>query len=166
MAADAEAEFFEKTRAALALIKLRDPRRLARMQRQMPRILLVPQGGEFFDPGVRTYVMDRQVMRSRSPEEVALAIVHESTHARLRRLSLRPYPGDPARIEALCVREEVAFAELLPDADRLVEYARDKLQRPWWGEQQRTERYEHYMTGIGVPKWIVSIRRRLLKSSS
>jgi hypothetical protein len=144
---------------ALELIRMHSPRRFARVKRDLKRIALVARGGEIYDPGFRTYTVDLSVLARRSTEEAALAIVHEATHARLWNCNILTTPRNEARIEALCVSEEIDFASRLPHGAVLIEHARAKLEKPWWGDSTRAERMEDQLASLRVPKWMVAIRR-------
>jgi hypothetical protein len=49
--------------------------------------------------------------------DVASSLIHEARHARLERLGFRYSAERRVRLETLCTRAEIAFAERLPDAD-------------------------------------------------
>ena len=58
---------------------------------------------------------------------IAAVIVHEATHARLWRCGFGYDEDERHRIEAICVRRELAFARRLPDGRRLREFAQEAL---------------------------------------
>src|SRR3954465_3146194 len=82
------ATFFEKTQQAFDLLRKADPRRWARIQRDLRRVVLISGGGEFFFTKLRAYVMDGPSLRLRSSLEIASSLVHEATHARLYRAGM------------------------------------------------------------------------------
>jgi len=116
-----------------------------------------------YEHPLKTYTVDLQVLNRRSTEEVAVAIVHEATHARLCNSKIRTTPDNEARIEALCVAQEMDFASHLPNGAAIVEHARTKLKDPWWGAGVREQRLEDQLVSLGVPRWILSLRRLLRK---
>jgi hypothetical protein len=150
--------FVERICDALDLIGRTDSRWLQRILRNLSSFALVADGGEYFDPGLRTYVVDLKVLMARSVEEVAMTIVHEATHARLRRLHVRSTPANVARIEKLCVDQEVALAARLPDSDKWIARATAKLERPWWGSDQLARRIEAQLRTYGFPEWLIRLR--------
>lgn len=156
---------FGKIGEALALIQSYDPVRLARIRGHLKRIALVERGGEVYDHGLRTYLADAGVLRRRQPAEVAMAIVHEATHARLRHCGIRTTESNQARIEALCVKEEIAFASRLPDGAVFIEHARSKLHTPWWGKAESARRADDQLRSLRVPEWVIRLRQKLTGSN-
>lgn len=160
------ADAFDRLTRALALLKHYAPRRYGRMRRDMRRIALAAKGGELYDHDIRTYLVDTRVLMRRSVEEIAMAIVHEATHARLRSRGVEVTAGNRTRIEWLCVSEEIDFAGRLPAHDHLVEHARRKLQEPWWSDDERERRIEDQLDALGLPRWLIRIRRGLHRGSA
>jgi hypothetical protein len=152
--------------AALTLVRQYSPRRFARIKRDLKRLALVARGGEVYDHGLRTYSVDLEVLERRSTEEVALAIVHEATHARLWNLNIKTTRDNEARIEALCVAQEIEFASHLPNAAALIEHAEAKLAQPWWGGAAREQRMDDQLTSLRVPRWILTLRRVIRKHAA
>jgi hypothetical protein len=148
----------DKVTAALNLIASRDPRRFARIRRQMRAVFVVPAGGEIYDHGLRGYMATASLLRQRSPAHVALAIVHEATHARLWASGIRSTAANLDRIERLCIAQEIAFAQRLPDAEALTTFAKGKLERPWWAPEEGRRRVDEMAQSLGVPAWVVKLR--------
>jgi hypothetical protein len=153
-----EEQFFAATREALKLIRNNDPRRYARLKNDLRRIALVRAGGEFYDAGIRTYMMNSACLESRTPPELAAAIVHEGAHARLHSCGVRCRDRD--RVESFCVRQEVAFAKTLPNSSVLISSIRERMRDPWWSESQLADRYERYLRGLGAPRWLARLGRK------
>jgi hypothetical protein len=61
---------------------------------------------------------------STTSEQIASAIIHETTHARIERHGISYKEELRSRIEAVCVRRELAFAARLPDSGLSQELAR------------------------------------------
>ena len=104
--------------AAFRLIARHDPRRLARMVRDMPRIFVSPL---LAGPAVyheRHRCCELEVGLAAAPEtdaaRLAVILAHEATHARLHRAGFAYVPATRYRIEQLCARAERALAERLP----------------------------------------------------
>jgi hypothetical protein len=115
---------------ALVLIESIDPRRLSRIRRDFRYIIVAPVRSHRFWLMTRTCVLDSVLVRERSEALVAAALVHESVHARVNRICTPPEWN--RRIETLCTREEIAFAERLPrdqfpTTDRFIAYLRSRL---------------------------------------
>jgi hypothetical protein len=75
---------------------------------------LVTAGGDYFDWDIDAHIVDLRTLRAASVLELATLIAHEAVHARLMHAGI-PY-SEPlkARIETLCVKEEIALATKLP----------------------------------------------------
>ncbi|HSF29642.1 MAG TPA: hypothetical protein VLK82_04100 [Candidatus Tectomicrobia bacterium] len=151
---------------ALALLRDRAPRIFRGVQRHLTRILILERGGEFYDHAIRAYMLDGEVLAHRSSSLIAMALVHEATHARLCKRGIKSTPESEARIEAICVSAEKALAERLPDSEALLEGASSKLSRPWWGAAQRQARIEMQLESLAVPRWIIRLRRALFRTRS
>jgi hypothetical protein len=158
--------YFTRVAGALELLRKYSPRRFAQIKRDLRRIALVARGGEVYDHALRTYMVDLRVLDGRSTEEAALAIVHEATHARLWNRKIATTPDNEARIETLCVGQEIDFASHLPNGTALIEHARAKLEQPWWGAAEREQRIEDQLKGLRVPSWILALRRMIRKYAS
>jgi hypothetical protein len=152
-------DYFDRLTSALAVVEKYDPTRLERIRRDLGRIGTVRGGGELYDHGLRTYFATGPLVLQRSPERNALAIVHEATHARLRRRGIVTTRENQERIERLCVAQEVSFAARLPDPETLSSEAMGKLSTPWWSESDMGRRHEEQMRGFGVPEWLIRLRR-------
>jgi hypothetical protein len=117
---------------ALSMIERVDPRRFARLQRDLRCIFVRPI---FFGDAVaplgfywrrfRTCVLnaDRFPASRYNTTEVAVVIVHEAIHARLPNSRSRLDSPRWRREEALCIREQVAFSRLLPDGAQYIAVA-------------------------------------------
>jgi hypothetical protein len=98
-------------------------------------------------------------------EEIALTIVHEAAHARLWRLGV-PYTEDlRPRVEAICIRREVAFARKLPDGKDWADWVERGIKSfdgQFLTDQAFSEREKKYrwrslrhIRKLGMPKWFV-----------
>ncbi len=146
---------------AIELISLYAPRMLARVQRDLKTLVIVAQGGEVYDHDLRAYMMDARALVRRSPERIAMAIVHEATHARLAVCGIRVDDYDELRIESLCVAQEIRLASRIPGGEPLAQKAKASLERPWWGEAQRHRLVEDQLIALGAPNWAIRLRRWL-----
>lgn len=153
--------FYDRVGEALRLIARYAPRRLARIQRDLRRIALVAGGGEFYHSGLRAYVTDVASLRQKTAPEVATAIIHEGTHARLAHWGIGYEPAKRARIEQLCIRAELDFASRLPNSGELVRRIGGKLASPWWTDAALHRRRVQQLRSYRVPAWLVRIYERL-----
>lgn len=150
---------FERLISGLNLIRAYDRIRYDRLRREMPRVALVSAGGEVYDHGIRTYFADRGVMQQRSIEEIAMALVHEATHARISSRGIKTTGENVMKIEHLCVHQEIEFAKRLPDPDELVRHAKGKLEQPWWGPGVVANRAVERLEALNAPSWLVRLVR-------
>jgi hypothetical protein len=109
-----------RVEGALLLIKQHSPLHYSRIIRNLERIWisLVPHGLAHYDHSLKACVLDERFVSdpATSLERIASAIVHEATHARLVRCGIAYDEDRRARIEAICLRRELALAVRLPDS--------------------------------------------------
>ena len=127
---------------ALDLIAACDPRRFARIRRDMPNIRVIRTGGGLFDPTDWTCVVDWTAVMWQPVAHLAETIVHEATHARLSNRGVRPTARNLARVERRCCAEQVDFLRRLPpecaaEAARSVAWIEQCLAapEPWYGRR-------------------------------
>lgn len=148
--------FFAKITIALALIDKYDSRRLGQMRRDLSAIWLVRAGGAYFDPATRRCVLSWQNIITGDARSIAMTLVHEAAHARIFGRGVVKTPrATAARHEAAAVRQQIAFATLLPDNESLLKYYSTVLQKPWWTPEQMRVRKLEQMRAYGMPDWIV-----------
>jgi ankyrin repeat protein len=147
---------------ALKLIADHDPRRFRIMTRDLKRILvgLFPGARGRYVAALDLCLLDSEFVLSpeTTPAKVACVIVHEATHARLRRLGFGYTESERTRIERTCERAEVAFACKLSDADGLLDEARKELEQvrasAYTNEALRRDHIEA-LRKIGMPAWFI-----------
>jgi hypothetical protein len=144
---------------ALDLIAAVDPRRFARIRRDMPNIRVIRAGGGFFEAAIPTCVVDWPHVMWNPVVELAKTIVHEATHARLHRAGI-DYPERwQRRIERRCLLEEVAFLRRLPDggaqAARREAQVEPALASEWWLPHNAIERAIAQARAESVPRWLL-----------
>ncbi len=116
---------------AIQLINFADPQR-------MRRIALDLKGGIVVEPRFRhhaqletstlTCELTTSYVRSNAAiEELAMIIVHEATHARLWRAGISYDEPIRTRVEATCIRREMAFADKLVGGEHWCEIAQDDI---------------------------------------
>jgi hypothetical protein len=116
-------EHFAVIEQALRLLEFYDPLRYHRMQQDIRRIIIndnIPTMAMFF-LGTTACTIHPDLLKSGTPT-VASALVHEATHARLDRRRVRQSSDRYARIETLCIKQEIAFARHFPQTDKLNEW--------------------------------------------
>lgn len=152
---------------ALKLIKIHDASRYQRLLRDVDRIwiqvLCGPVGN--FNARLRTCSLDIRFVGMAPTEVIASTIVHEATHAQPRLLKLGYREGLRHRIERICIRQELAFADRLPGGSILREVLKPELARPGtdWSDEARAERH---IAGelaaarfVGLPDWLTRLLR-------
>ena len=152
---------------ALSLIKTCDRIRYDRLNYDLKRIwvLLLPGPSGSYAESLNACKLDaRFVLDERlSPDVIATVIVHEATHARLCRCGLGYDESLRSRVEAVCIRRELAFARRLPDGDGVREWAEAQLKSYAVPDMLTDEaREKRYVEGslealrhLGTPAWMV-----------
>ena len=117
---------------ALSLIDAIDAIRFARIRRHLRCIVVARSKAAAYWVTTATCLLPDAMVEQQSIAFIALAIVHEETHARLWNKGVRLWPDQLTRIEAICLREEIRFADRLPrdqypGTDQLIAYQRERL---------------------------------------
>lgn len=150
---DARSEFEAKAVAALDLIHAVSPNAAKRVDRYLPNIVMIAGGGYFYDHGLRAFVLDAPTLKRQGVEELALAIVHEATHARLASLGVGYGRELRPRVERICVAEEMRLARRLPGrGPELANWLESILEKPWWTDQDVRDIREKVYDSHGVPR--------------
>jgi hypothetical protein len=167
-----------RVEGALALIKSYDQLRYRRITRDLRRVRVHQLFGTY-----GSYVRSRKSCdldlrfvtdETTALEVIASVIVHEATHARLRRCRIEFEDKLRARIEAVCIRRELTFASRLPNGKQVRAWAESRLE--WYAvpefltdaarEQRFSEAYIAAAREVGIPGWLVSaglaMRRTML----
>jgi hypothetical protein len=120
-----------RVEAALGLIKTHDRQRYDRIVADLDRVwvrLLTTYVAQFSPSWSACFLDERFVLGDTTDAaHIAAAIVHEATHARLWRCGFGYDEEVRQRVEAVCVRREVAFANKLPDGERIHAVAAEAL---------------------------------------
>jgi tetratricopeptide (TPR) repeat protein len=151
---------------ALRLIKEHDPRRFDRLIRDLERVWILPLPGlaiGYFNHSIHACQLDTRFIlaETSSLELIASTIVHEATHARLIRSGIDYEERLRARVEAVCVRRELAFAAKLPNGEQVRERAERNLAltRENWTDAAANERSVegtlNTLRNLGAPEWLL-----------
>lgn len=146
---------------ALELIDHYAPRFGARLRRDVKAIIVEPAGGTHFSVRMRVIQLDARWSIHGRIEDLALTLVHEATHARCRSLGVG-YRGKERRSEALCLRAEAAFADLL-EADQVPRPSLDALDKPWWTVEENERRFVDAMKVLGQSEALTQVLARRLR---
>ena len=162
-------EDLTRVERAMLLVKQHSPLHYARIIRDLERIwvhVLVYGGQGEYHASLNACLLDERYVSepTTSIEQIALAIVHEATHARLERYGIEYKEALRVRIEAICIRRELSFAARLPDGGQLQQ---DVAQRLDWcqanpeyfldtgfGERRRVNEIEA-LRHVGAPEWLI-----------
>ena len=157
---DRTRELIGRIDEAMALIRKVDARRAERMQRDLSCILILRSGGPEFLSPISACLLSEQLVLSSTVTGLALMIVHEAAHARLWRRGLRYQHSVRDRVERICIREELAFAQRLPEAEVVVPWVKQKLESiRHLSDKSLSLRRQKDLDGLALPKWV----RRLLR---
>lgn len=155
-----------RVEGALHLIKSHDRIRYNRLLRDLDRVwvcrLFGPRAS--YRHSLRACQLDtRFVVAETSSERIASSIVHEATHARLMRCGIGYEDELRARVEAVCLRREIAFAAKLPNGRQPREDAEDAL--GWYAErgyltdaavdERRLKALFEEGRNSGAPEWLM-----------
>jgi hypothetical protein len=169
---DVEASF-DKLDAALATIARFDPPRYAHLKRNVPRIWIGPipnyARGQWIDE-LRlcmlrdSFVADEDV----SVSYVAALLVHEATHARMRR---RGIPFDETirpRVERACIKSQLAFVRTHPAGQPLIPIFEQNLSRAdsWWSDGRLRSVQLRALKGLGAPRRLRWLADRLSRNGA
>jgi hypothetical protein len=161
------APLLQRVERALGLIKSYDRVRYVRLNQDIERVWvrLVPHALGTFNESIDTCELDSRFVRAETstPEQIAAAIVHEATHARLLRRGIDYSPDLRPRVEAVCLRREIAFAARLPNGAQIRESAKRMLEScnadDDWSDAALDELYlkgsVEALRHLGVPNWVV-----------
>lgn len=159
-----------RIRSALELIKDRDRIRFRRLSRDIrviwARRLYASHGAYRHDLRACLIDTDVAVDPDTSINYLASLIVHEATHARIENRGIAYTEQVRARIEAVCFRRELAFANRLENPDKIKALATWNLQHcddaEFWTDQAIFDRSRQaridWLLSKGVPKWLLRWR--------
>src|ERR1044072_2072527 len=149
------------------------PRWGPRTRRDVAGILISPliiSLGQFM-PRLRVIAIDSDALSGdwATPLNVALALVHEATHARIRAWHVRNTTANYIRIEQACVNQQIAFLDYLPSStfnDQLIAYYRRLREEAevHWGAEARQKRLLAALERQPFPDWLHRILRRRLET--
>ena len=150
---------------ALGLIKAYDKRRYNRLLNDLERVWVRLLPGELghFSVALRACVLDTRFVldETTSPEMLATVIVHEATHARLRRCGFGYDEDVRHRVEAICHRRELAFVRKLPKGQYVREWIEEgtELRPTELTDAARAKREledtVEMLHHLGAPKWLI-----------
>lgn len=119
-------------RTAVALLDKYDPCRFRRICRDLKNgIIVFPTGSAAraeYHRDIDMCFLRADYVLSGHPGFIAMLIVHEATHARMRRLS-HATPERRWRMERICIGAEIAFAMRVPGVEKTVDMLRAKQSR-------------------------------------
>jgi len=156
-----------RLRDALSLIKRYDPVCYSRLTRDLARVWARSPAHHplaIFDHRLGACVLHTRFVMAESTtlDLVATVIVHEATHARLWNRNVHYEEALRPRVEAICVRREMAFAARLPNGKQAYERAEQAL--AWCNSdhlsndalyRQREAQDVEELRRLGVPDWVV-----------
>jgi hypothetical protein len=152
---------------ALCLIKTYDRLRYDRLIRDLERVWVrvIPDSVGCFNESLDACELDTRFVLAETSflEVIASTIVHEATHARLMRCGIGYDEELRGRVEAVCLRSELAFAAKLPNGDQV----RDRVERTLelcttnghWSNAAFEKRYiegaSEAARHLGIPDWLL-----------
>lgn len=124
----------DKVAAALQLISDFDPVRYRRVVQDIKRIWITTNtgaAGQFVNSTSTCELDERFVLGEHTTtEQIAGAIVHEATHARLHQGGIGYEQELRDRVEQVCMERELAFAAKLPNGESIRRWVEARQDRP------------------------------------
>lgn len=144
-------EVRRKLAKAIELIKRHDPLRYDVLRARMPRIIIQHLGDlqvAQFDRSLSACVLNSSVAIRWSPEPLAMAIIHEVSHA-------QDGESDVQGVEERAMDAEIEFAGFLPNGEALAAWAERarRVQIPL-NETQRFDVASQVLKQYGVPRFL------------
>src|SRR3989442_9323996 len=167
--------------AAIGLIADYDPRRMKRIAGDIAFFWVKRAGyaSAYFIQETRVCVLDSQFLtrRETAPPWVAVAIVHEATHARLEKSGIRYSEPARPRIEALCDAQSAEFVRRLPDGEALARRILEgrPVDQAHWSNENLDRRLavarkveldtaRQDLEHADLPSWLKRVLQRLIRS--
>jgi hypothetical protein len=152
---------------ALCLIRTHDPYRYGRLRRDLSRIWvrLLPNASARFNRAARACELDARFVLGQDVSEIACAIIHEATHARLEHCGIVYGEAVRDRIESACRRQELRFVKRLPDTGELQERLQTWLSTPpeqaFWTdasfERRGDDGFADALKYLGIPAGMIAV---------
>jgi hypothetical protein len=153
---------------ALRLIKHHNSLHYSRVIHNLERVWLrmLPSYRACYDGSLRACVLDKRfvLLETTTLEEIACAIVHETTHAKLERWGISYDANARSRIEAVCLRRELNFIAKLADSESLREQTARTLEwcvsnNDYFSnsnfQQRDHEGNVETLRYLGAPDWVI-----------
>jgi hypothetical protein len=157
---DDAASVLHRVEEALGVIKIYDRLRYDRITRDLERVWVRTLFGNEaqYNHAMKACQLDVRFVQAAtsSPAIVASIIVHEATHARILNRGIQYQAALRDRVEAVCVRRELAFAKKLPNGLEVQERAERLLEMSATAELWTDEKFEerHAEGGMGVARYV------------
>jgi hypothetical protein len=155
---------FARVEEAIGLIRSHAPWRYDRIRRDLACIWVRPLPGPWasYNHGLRACQLDSRFVldQTKLPSQLAAAIVHGATHARLESFGIGYDAAIRARVETVCLHAEQDFAQQLPDGAVVQTVAEGTLQlgdRQWTDQAMRDAHYRGSREALeyrGLPAWL------------
>ena len=156
----------EKFRRALRLIDGVHPIVGRRLRRYVDLVVISDVQGPEYVHSIRAIRLLGPKLTHQDIEGVALEVVHEVTHARIRAWGIPYEDGNQARHERACVRAEVRMALRLPNGRSRAEAALAKLRTPWWTPEALNQRRIGEIERLELPaSWKTFLTDRIRRRS-
>jgi hypothetical protein len=148
---------FSSVDVALNTLKKFDRRRLGVAQQHLRRIVVAAQSTNAYWRHAHACVLSDTKLPEQPPVWTASVIVHEAVHARLYRCGIEPRdPTMRARIEALCVKEQIRFLKRIPDSEAMIDHLRSELAAgDWFTSNGRRRATIDRLRALDAPSWLV-----------
>lgn len=126
--ADNPAANFDRLKEACELLEYYDVYRFQQLRRFIRTIVVeddLPARAVYFI-GTSTCAVTRKLL-SETTASIAAALVHETAHSRIDHMHVRQLGGRLARIEQICMKEEVEFVRHFPRSPELDDWIAERM---------------------------------------
>lgn len=157
---DDPGEFIERVAASLRLIRSIEPRRYQRIARDLQTLLISDLGVSSYSFITNVCTLDQRLVRTKSAGTLALAIIHEATHARLYHNGIVTWRRIQGRVERACIHEEIEFTKRLAAAGwhgtaEMIPALQGASNDPSLMERRLFEARASAMEASSLPRWLV-----------
>jgi hypothetical protein len=147
---------------ALALIDRTAAFRFARIKRDVRRVIISGVVGPEYVASLKAIRLHGPAVSRQDTLRIAQTIVHEGAHARIARRGIAYSPDQRARHERVATRAEAGFVlRLTGDRDKS-NAVLQKLERPWWTQEEVTKRHLGDWDRLGLTGPIAKLLRHLI----
>ena len=168
-------EELQRVAEALRMIATCDPLRYARLPREIDRIIVrvLDSSRAQYSTRFMACELDTRFVQAETTSivDLASAITHEATHGRLEKIGIKYREEQRPKIEAVCLRRELAFLRKVPEGSekRCDEIERTLANMPSLTDESFEQRWRdgagEALAYVGVPRLLIKPIKSLALAS-